>query len=168
MKTAPFDLELAKLGHPLVTSRGQKVLEFHNFDIYISWPVRAVIYSLHGLYSFDNSGKSFMSRTGELLLDLETPWEKPLQQGEEILCYNPSTHLWVPLTFMCMEGTAVVAKGINSTFYMSFDVWKRPEPVLQTHKLDITLDVKINGKDISKEDKTKFMDYLKKFVNDAF
>lgn len=65
-----------------------------------------------------------------------------------------------------MEDGAVVVTGTGGQ-YLRYIQWKRPEPIISTPKIDITLDVKINGKDMSKEDKNKFMDYLKKFVNEV-
>jgi len=171
MKTAPFDLELAKLGHPLITRGGDKIQEFDCFNAGIAgWlPIRALTNTMQPkVFSYNAEGciSSTHSSPADLLLDLETPWERPLQQGDKIMVFSEVSG-WLPTLFVCFEGAQVVVKGLITAFYGSYTQWKRPEPVVPTSKIDITLDVRVNGKYISEKDKNKFMDYLKKFVNEV-
>jgi len=90
MKTAPFDLEKAIKGHPLVTRNGKKVSSFVYFKELSGlndYPCTATIPDGSILACTETGAfyhPSDSHNSLDLLLDLSVPWEKPLAMGDEI------------------------------------------------------------------------------------
>ena len=86
MKTAPFDLEKAIKGHPLVTRNGHKVSSFVYFKElsgFNDYPCRAVCGN--SIIAHTETGRYYSAygdNSLDLLLDLSVPWEEPLKMGE--------------------------------------------------------------------------------------
>ena len=105
MKTAPFDLEKAIKGHPLVTRNGYKVSSFVYFKElsgFYDYPCIAII--PHGsILACTETGAFYHPSDShnslDLLLDLSVPWEEPLQMGDEIEVLNV-VGKWIPAIFI--------------------------------------------------------------------
>lgn len=86
----PFDLELAKLGHPLITRGGLKVVEFHHFK---NTEERKSPHFQSCIYTSTRGGYQPCYKDGkvsnfnhdyedDLLLDDTVPWNR-LSKGED-------------------------------------------------------------------------------------
>lgn len=102
IKTAPFDLEKAIKGHPLVTRNGYKVSSFFYFKElsgFNDYPCRAVCVAHDIILSCSEAGCCYSAEHFDLLLDLSIPWEKPLKIGDEIEVNNMFGR-WIPAIFI--------------------------------------------------------------------
>jgi hypothetical protein len=113
MKTAPFDLEKAIKGHPLVTRNGEKissVVYFKELSGVNTYPCRAVCGN--SIIAHTETGRYYSAygdNSLDLLLDLSVPWEEPLLAGDEIEALN-IVGKWIPAVFINHgEGGGVVA-----------------------------------------------------------
>lgn len=99
LKTAPFDLELAIQGHPLVTRDGRKVTNFNHLSTSaLPYPNRAFVEGKERTYANNGQWSTNGDTSLNLLLDLSTPWEKPLAMGDEIEVLYRET--WCPAIFI--------------------------------------------------------------------
>ena len=140
MKTAPFDLEKAIKGHPLVTRNGKKISSFVHFKELSGLnphPCRAVcgdiiIASTEGGRYYTNTYANSL----DLLLDLSVPWEEPLKMGDEIEVHQYNKG-WIPAVFIKHGiGGGVMAVSESISNYMTgaafevhwFSTYRRKQP----------------------------------------
>lgn len=105
MKTAPFDLEKAIKGHPLVTRNGKKISSFVYFKELSGlkdYPCIATIPDGR-ILACTETGAFYHHCYGhnslDLLLDLSVPWEEPLRMGDEIEVIGVGGK-WIPAIFI--------------------------------------------------------------------
>ena len=142
MKTAPFDLEKAIKGHPLVTRNGKKVSSFVYFKELSGlndYPCTATIPDGSILACTETGAfyhPSDSHNSLDLLLDLSVPWEKPLAMGDEIEVHQYNKG-WIPAVFIKHGiGGGVMAVSESISNYMTgaafevhwFSTYRRKQP----------------------------------------
>ena len=160
--TKPFDLELAKAGHPLILSTGEMV---SYVGISPFTPGKCIIVADRQKLVFVNPNVKDPQVTFHLLLDISIPWQAPLKQGDTIevkindewkeallVSHLPGGSILVLDTNECSineynEGDFTD----NDDFtYRGKALWRR-KPTEAT----IEITVKINGKDAKMSDISK-------------
>lgn len=164
MKTAPFDLELAKQGHPLVSQ-----FDTHGF-------VKSELVKIHPdgrlvvlvtdeddeeeyiRYFYNNS--TLNRRT--LFLDVSTDWQPPFKFGQMIEVCDQLYEIWREHRFLAYAPSGKVITFDSSNEYEKYEdkdefecyEWNHARHIPVEPTIEIT--VKVNGKesklsDISKE-----------------
>jgi len=162
MKTAPFDLELAKLGHPLITRNGLRVLDFYHLSTIDcdKYSVACSIESFKDIRSYNHEGSYYMGRPdgNDLLLDLETPWEKPFELFESVLVKASPKADWRSMSFVCMLKDKFIVRGTDG-YLETVSFCKRPDPIVE-EKTTLDVEIKVGGQAVSLEDFKKLIDKL--------
>jgi hypothetical protein len=159
MKTKPFDLELAELGHPLVSVRGEKVIWVGRAET--RGPHHSVVVKKDGTIVALNSKGLSLNNTNTVVLDVSKPWEAPLKTGDIIEVKSTLTESkWSERIYLAMANDIPICVNVNcvgaykKNQHFEVSTWrvfrrKPEEPVIE-------ITVKVNGKeaklsDISKE-----------------
>lgn len=144
-KTAPFDIELAKLGHPVITADGKRVKELLFFNKIEGSNYRIAAYFEGGYfccYYLNGCNEGFPGEQEPLLLDLSINWEKPLQEGDEVeVFFGRKWHDSIFIKTMKDGKILVVSENIYTTFE-SKDVRKKQNVDLSGKKVSVIIDGK--------------------------
>jgi hypothetical protein len=154
METAPFDLELAKQGHPLVTRNGTKIDQFiYLTGKYVTEPILCIIDN--GAIRFYNDGNYLETETNyrDLLLDKSQPWRPEPQEGDIVLVRNYDTNQWTERIFLykLKNGKVLTVAETYKKDYKenkSFEclVWNQMKPIPIENHLEFKLT--LNGEEI--------------------
>ena len=122
METAEFNLELALAGHPLVTRDGRKVDYIKTNKA--GNEESKLVYKLYDGYVFSTYTNGLWGRKAgdecDLFLDLSTPWDKPLEEGDKVLVREKKSDILIATDAIAM-GLNLPIKNILFTTDTKFD-----------------------------------------------
>jgi hypothetical protein len=161
----PFNLELANLGHPLITRDGRKIVQFVHYKEPYKQTADAVLSAVldtGGRKSYLINGRFYeqMPSDADLFLDDSIPWEKPLQEGDEIeVLIDEISNTWGKRILLHIDkhGNALCIQNLHETNYNTntnyiIMCWKKEKwRRIPTPKPQAKMDIKIT---INGEEKT--------------
>ena len=153
-KTAAFDLELAKLGHPLITSGGIKVKDFYVFDDFDIFT--CIVIAGNSTYGYRRDGSYLHDKPHEndLLLDLSISWERPFIKGDlvEVQDIDADAKHWTKRVYLFSHDSYhyCVAQGYE-TYKCRRDgsiviaYWGRVRHIKKKEEVKVEVTIMING-----------------------